>query len=243
MEEHRRHAMNLILLFNADFFETNKVRLGGRRMEHIRNVHRAKAGDELTVGLADGLIGRGTILSFENDTIEMAIKLIQNPPPPLPITLVLALPRPKVLRRVLQTVTTMGIKKIFLINAYRVEKSYWGSPFLKEGSIRQQLHLGLEQGRDTMIPEVLSRPLFKPFVEDELPGIILGTEPLLAHPEADRECPRDMTGALTLAIGPEGGFVQYEIDKLEETGFTPVNMGKRILPVEAAVPALLSRLR
>lgn len=234
--------MNLILLFNADFVEANKVRLGGRRMEHIRNVHRAKAGDELTVGLADGRIGRGTILSLENDTVEMAIQLIQNPPPPLTITLVLALPRPKVLRRVLQTVTAMGVKKIYLINAYRVEKSFWGSPFLKEESIREQLILGLEQAEDTIMPEVLLRPLFRPFVEDELLGIISGTKPLLAHPEAETECPRDMNVALTLAVGPEGGFVQCEIDKLAETGFTPVTMGKRILRVETAVPALLSRL-
>jgi RsmE family RNA methyltransferase len=211
-------------------------------MEHIRNVHRAKAGDELTVGLADGRIGKGTILSLENDTVEMAIQLIQNPPPPLTITLVLALPRPKVLRRVLQTVTAMGVKKIFLTNAYRVEKSYWGSPFLEEESIRKQLILGLEQARDTIMPEVLLRPLFRPFVEDELPGIISGTKPLLAHPEADTECPRDRSVALTLAVGPDGGFVQYEIDKLAETGFTPVTMGKRILRVETAAPALLSRL-
>jgi RsmE family RNA methyltransferase len=136
----------------------------------------------------------------------------------------------------------MGVKKICLIHAYRVEKSFWSSPFLDETSIRDQLILGLEQACDTIMPEILLWPLFKPFVEDELPGIMTGTLSLVAHPEAAMECPRNVSENVTLAIGPEGGFIQYEIDKLTECGFQAVSMGERILRVEAAVPALLSRL-
>ncbi|MBA4371801.1 MAG: 16S rRNA (uracil(1498)-N(3))-methyltransferase [Thermodesulfovibrio sp.] len=234
--------MNLILLFQEDFVDTGRVLLRGRRAEHIRKVHRAKVGDELTVGIAGGSIGKGTLRSLDKDTALMEISLTQNPPPPLPVTLVLALPRPKVLRRVLQTVTSMGVKKIYLVNAYRVEKSYWQSPFLTDDAIRQQLILGLEQARDTIMPEILLRPLFKPFVEDELPGIMAGTTALLADPGAGNECPRNLRGSITLAIGPEGGFIQYELDKLVESRFEPVSMGERILRVEAAVPALLARL-
>ncbi len=236
------HTMNLILLFPGDFIGDGKVLLTGRRMKHILEVHRAKTGDELTVGLAGGNIGRGRILDLAGNSAELAVELTQDPPEPIPVNLLLALPRPKVLRRVLQTITTLGVKRIYLINACRVEKSYWSSPFLNEESIREQLILGLEQARDTMMPEVMLRPLFKPFVEDELPGIIPGTTPLVAHPGAALACPRNESGSITLAIGPEGGFVQYEIDRLRGTGFTPIRMGERILRVEAAVPALLSRI-
>ncbi|MGC2062228.1 MAG: 16S rRNA (uracil(1498)-N(3))-methyltransferase [Thermodesulfovibrionales bacterium] len=234
--------MNLILLFSEDFIDSNRVLLSGRRAEHILKVHGAKAGDVLTVGISGKMIGKGTLLSIEKGSVMMEVHLTQNPPAPRPVTLVLALPRPKVLRRVLQTATSMGVKKIYLINAYRVEKSFWKSPFLDGKVIRDQLILGLEQAKDTIMPEVLLRPLFKPFVEDELPGIMTGTTSLVAHPEAARECPRNVSGNLTLAIGPEGGFIQYEIDRLAECGFQAVSMGERILRIEAAVPALLSRL-
>lgn len=235
--------MNLILLFEEDFAEgTNRVRLKGRRLRHILDVHRAKAGDELTVGLAGGLIGKGLITSLNEDRAEMELSLTKKPPAPLSVTLVLALPRPKVLRRVLQTVSSMGVKKIYLLNAHRVEKSFWSSPFLSGASIRDQLILGLEQSRDTVMPEVLLRPLFKPFAEDELPEIINETTALAAHPGAKDECPRNISGKITLAIGPEGGFIPYEIEKLTSCGFQAVSMGERVLRVEAAVPALLSRL-
>jgi len=123
-----------------------------------------------------------------------------------------------------------------------VEKSYWMSPRLKEEKIHEALVLGLEQARDTILPEVRLRPLFKPFVEDELPEIIKGTLPLAAHVGEEELCPRDVRGAVTLAVGPEGGFIPYEMEKLRECGFRAVSLGDRPLRVETAVPAFLAKL-
>ena len=172
----------------------------------------------------------------------MEVRLDHAPPLPLPLTLILVLPRPKVLRRVLRTASSMGVKRIILLNARRVEKSYWQSPYLEAHAMNEQLLLGLEQARDTLLPEILTRPLFKPFVEDELPAIIQGTLPLVAHPTASAECPRNIGRPVTLAIGPEGGFIPYEVEKLIDCGFTPMKLGERILSTETAVPALLARL-
>ena len=237
--------MNLILLFPDDFIGSDasgRVRLVGRRLRHVLEVHRASIGDELVVGLLGGKIGSGLVTRLDADGLEMDVRLEHMPPPPLPATLILALPRPKVLRRVLRTACTMGVKRIVLLNAFRVEKSYWQTPFLEESSLREQLVLGLEQARDTMPPEVLQRPLFKPFVEDELPAIAAGTLALAAHPAVSAPCPRGVKQKVTLVIGPEGGFIPYEIEKLAAAGFAPVSLGDRILNVEAAVPALLARL-
>jgi RsmE family RNA methyltransferase len=109
-------------------------------------------------------------------------------------------------------------------------------------SIQEQLVLGLEQARDTVLPDVQLRPLFKPFVEDELPGLAKGTLPLVAHPNASSECHRSVNRPVTLIIGPEGGFIPYEIEKIVAAGFTTVHAGERIMNVETAVPALLARL-
>lgn len=235
--------MNLILLFPEDGLDgAGRVRLRGRRLRHVREVHRAAAGDELRVGLVGGGVGVGRVLLLTPDVLEMQVRLDGAPPPPLPMTLILALPRPKVLRRVLRTASSMGVKRIVLLNARRVEKSYWQSPFLEREAVNGQLLLGLEQARDTRLPEVLLRPLFKPFVEDELPGLARGSLPLVAHPSAPAECPRNTDRTVTLAIGPEGGFIPYEVEKFAACGFTPVRLGERTLSVETAVPALLARL-
>ena len=132
--------MNLILLFKDDFInDTNCVRLHGRRLKHIIKVHRAIVGATLNVGIENNKIGTGTITKLSNELLEMEVSLMSEPPPPSPVNLILALPRPKVISRILLSASSMGIKKIWLINAKRVEKSYWQSPKLNEQNIINQL--------------------------------------------------------------------------------------------------------
>lgn len=234
--------MNLILLFDDDFLDASRVRLTGRRLQHVRDVHRASAGESLVVGVANGRIGHGTITLLADDALEMDVMLDRDPSPPIPLTLILALPRPKVLNRVIAGASSLGIKRIVLINAWRVEKSYWSSPRLAPENLRAQSILGLEQARDTVLPTIETRRLFRPFVEDELPFVARGTRALVAHPHASVPCPRDVREPVTLIIGPEGGFIDTEIASLERVGFTPVSIGERILRVETAVPFLAARL-
>lgn len=234
--------MNLILLFDDDFLDATRVRLGGRRLQHVTSVHRAAVGDSLTVGRLNGPAGRGVVTRLDGEALEMEVTLDGAPPPPLPLTLVLALPRPKVLNRVLAGVTSMGVKRIFLINSWRVEKSYWKSPRMSEENLLLQRVLGLEQARDTMLPLLETRRFFRRFVEDELPAIAAGTLALAAHPHAAQECPRQVAEPVTLAIGPEGGFIAEEVASLERAGFATVSLGERILRVETAVTALIARL-
>jgi RsmE family RNA methyltransferase len=234
--------VNVVLLEAEDFVADRRVRLEGRRLRHVREVHRAAVGDELRVGLIGGCLGRGRIVALDAEAVELEVELDLEPPPPLPLTLVLALPRPKVLGRVLQACAAMGVKRLLLANARRVEKSFWESPALRPESVRQQLVLGLEQGRDSILPEVTLHPLFRPLVEDALPALAAGTTALVAHPAAAEACPRNLAGRATLAIGPEGGFIPFEIELLAAQGFRPVSLGPRILRVEQAMPALLARL-
>jgi len=234
--------VNLLLLEAADFVAADRVVLRDRRLTHLHEVHRAEAGECLRVGLLGGQMGQGHLLRLDATEAELRIELQQTPPAKLPATLLLALPRPKMLRRVLQTVASMGVPKLVLLNSYRVEKSFWQTPFLEPQAIREQLLLGLEQARDTVLPEVIIEKRFKPFVEDRLPQLVAGTRGLVGHPGDYPACPRALSEPVTLAIGPEGGWIPYEVEKLTEAGLQPVQLGDRILRVETAVSALLARL-
>lgn len=234
--------MNLILLFPDDFAENGTVRLSGRRARHIHEVHRAREGDSLTVGRVDGPIGKGTVLSVGPDEVCLSVVLSEEPPPPSGLDLLLALPRPKVLRRVLQAAASLGARRIVLVNAQRVEKSYFDTPFLETAEIRRNLVLGLEQARDTVLPSVEIRKRFRPFVEDELDSFWPGATcaRLLAHP-GTAGGPAGLGAAraglpAVLAVGPEGGWVPFEVELLVAHGFQPFDLGPRILRVETALP-------
>jgi 16S rRNA (uracil1498-N3)-methyltransferase len=236
--------MNLILLTASDFTDASQtcVRLVGRRRDHALSVCRVAVGDTLRVGLINGNMGTGVVTKAQSDALELSVELIDPPPPALPLTLILALPRPKALKLCIEAVTAMGVKNIFIVESWRVEKSYWSSPALAESILRDHMLLGLEQGGDTMLPRIEIRKRFKPFVEDELPGLMRGSLAIVGHPNAEKPCPFAVFGPVTLAIGPEGGFIPFEIEVLEKTGFIPVSLGNRILRVEYALPAIIGRL-
>ena len=236
--------MNLLLLFESDFTDAThtRVRLAGRRREHALSVWKVAVGDELRAGILNGNMGTAKVEKLDEAYLEMSVTLDDAPPPPLPLTLVLALPRPKALKRCIEAVTAMGVKKIFIIESWRVEKSYWSSPELSDENLRAHILLGLEQACDTAVPTIELRRKFKPFVEDEAPSIIAGTRAIVAHPYAKDECPYDLMCPVTLAVGPEGGFIPYEIELLKKHGFEDVSLGRRILRVEHALPAIIGRL-
>jgi RsmE family RNA methyltransferase len=205
-------------------------------------VLKIKAGDELRVGELNGYLGLGTVLAVGDGAATISVTLDQPPPKKLPLSLVLALPRPKMLRRILRTVAELGVSDLHLINSYRVEKSYWSTPALSELKIQEYFIQGLEQSRDTVLPRLHVHRRFKPFVEDELPALLRNKRSLAAHPGDYPICPRDISLDTVLLIGPEGGFIPYEIEKLQQAGCEIVSLGSRILRVENAVTSIIGRL-
>jgi RsmE family RNA methyltransferase len=235
--------VNLVLLFDEDWSGgEGRVRLTGRRLAHVREVHRAAEGDVLRVGRLGGRVGEGRITRLDAQVLEMEVRLESEPPPPLEVTLSLALPRPPVLRRVLIAVTSMGVKRIVLHHASAVEKSFWQSHALTPEAIRDQLVLGLEQARDTRLPDVLLRRRFRPFVEDELPRMLGDGPGWVAHP-GEMAAGTEVAGRPRLiAVGPESGWSDFEVDLLRSAGLRAVGLGPRPLRVETAVPVLLAHL-
>jgi len=232
-----------VVLLEEDFTEeTGQVRLSGRRRRHLLEIQRVNVGSELRVGQLNGLLGRGRVTALGSDFVELEISLREEPPPPLPLTLVLALPRPPVLRRVLITATSMGVKEVILLAARAVEKSFWQSHALREDELFESLLLGLEQAMDTRLPRVQLKRRFRPFVEDELPELLSAGRGYVAHPDPAARLPVFGAGGDLLAVGPEAGWSEHELELWDAAGCDRVSLGGRPLRVEAAVPALLGRM-
>src|SRR5690554_2470009 len=131
--------MNQLLVSSTDFIATDRVRISDRRLQHLNQIHKASVGQSLRAGCLNGLQGEATILAIDQQAAELQLNLHSQPPAKLPLTLILALPRPKMLRRTLQTIASMGVNTLVLINSYRVEKSFWQTPFLQPDAINAEL--------------------------------------------------------------------------------------------------------
>jgi RsmE family RNA methyltransferase len=235
-------TVNLVLLFPDDFIEPDRVRLTGRRCRHVREVHRAQPGKQLRVGLLDGLMGTGVVQALDESLLELQVILDSPPPPPSEVRLVLAVPRPKVLNRVMAMAASLGVKHLHLLNSWRVERSYWKSPKMAEENLREQCILGLEQACDTVLPQILQHRFFREFCEQVVPRLAQHSHLIVGHPGPDASLPEPLPGPVTLFIGPEGGFIESEIKSLKAAGARLVSLGPRILRVETAIPTLMARL-
>ncbi len=235
--------MNCLLIEDSELdLDSGRVRLTGRRRRHADEILRACVGDTLRVGLIGGRLGMGRILELDREHLDLEVSFAEEPPTKLPLRLVLALPRPPVFRRLLSTIASLGIESLLVAGTARTEKSFWQSHVLEEEEIRARLLLGIEQSRDTIPPVVTLHRYFESLVADVLPTWIDGRRALLAHPSGDSLCPHDVNAPVTLFVGPEGGFVDYEIERLRGIGFETVGLGTRILRVEPVIPMLVGRL-
>ena len=232
--------MNIILLAPEDWLDESTVCLDDRRHEHIRGVLKAEIDDALRVGLLGGLRGSGTVIKLSDERTHLQVDLVDPPLPRHPCDLILALPRPKMLRRVFRTAAEMGVAHLYLINSARVEKSYWQSPLLQPDRIDAALTAGLERAGDTVLPQVHLHPRFKPFVEDQLPRLIGSSGCWIAHPGAPEALATQSRKGLIM-LGPEGGFVPYEVELAKSMGARPARLSDRILSVDTAVTAALSQ--
>ena len=237
--------MNLLLLEPGEI-AGNETVLTGRRAEHLLRVLGVVPGDTVRVGVVGGRLGSGRVLAAAAGAVRLAVSLEREPAADLHLELILALPRPIMLQRILKQGTVLGVRRFHLIRSRRVEKSFFHSPVLEPGKMRVLLLEGMEQAMDTRLPEVTLHHQFRPFVEEVLPT--LTGRGLIAHPGVSDTLTtlplgHDPGEPLLLAVGPEGGWSEYELQRFVDAGFHPFSMGERILHVDTAVVALLAQLR
>jgi RsmE family RNA methyltransferase len=233
--------MNLLLLRQGDWIDADRVLLRERRAGHIRTVLQAEVGDSLRVGLLGGLCGQGLVEAVEPDGVRLRVVLTDPPPPRHRFDIVLALPRPKMLRRILRQCAEFGIANLHLLHSARVEKSYWQSPLLQPAALEEALLAGLERSRDTIAPQVHLHRRFRPFVEDQLSGICAGRPCWLAHMDAPLALAEAPPVPAVVMIGPEGGFVPFEIQLAEAVSARRVCLGPRTLSVDTALVTVLAQ--
>ncbi len=234
--------MNLLLVEPAEIAADGTCALTGRRAEHLRRVLGVEVGSQVKAGIVGGLVGSAEVIADDGERIALRLTTTTPAARPLDVELVLAIPRPKAIARAIETCATFAIRRVDLTNAWRVDKSYLRSPRLAPDVLAHAARLGAEQGATTHLPELAVHDRLMALLEARFPSAT-GAVRLVAHPGAPPiETAVSGTAPVTLAIGPEGGWIDRELATLAERGFIPVSLGAPILRVEAAIAAALAQI-
>jgi len=235
--------MNLLIV-NADELDDNgTVTLAGRRARHVIDVLHGKRGQTLKVGVLNGPRGTGTIEEAGKTQVTIRCRLGAETPVIPRADLLLALPRPKVMKRMWAPLASMGIGHLYLTNAEKVERNYFDTHWLDPAHYEPLLIEGLEQAGDTRLPDVTVIKRLKPFLEDELDSAFPRGSRLIAHPGEGTPWGRLLASdkeRLMIAVGPEGGWTDFELRMFERAGFKRIRLGTRTLRTDTACIALLA---
>ncbi|MEO7190129.1 MAG: RsmE family RNA methyltransferase [Vicinamibacterales bacterium] len=263
--------MNLLLLESHELDADTHVRLSGPRADHLIRILKVTPGASVRVGIIDGPVGEGIVADVAAGTVDLRCRFGTDVPARPTVDLLLALPRPKVLRRLWPQLAALGVGRIILTNASRVERVYFDTHVLTEACYRALLVEGLQQARDTRLPLVSVHRQFRKLIEDELDPLAPAAARLVAHPDSDRDVtvaierascrrqapapetadpgsgdpgnrqmPTPHAGPVLLAIGPEGGWNEFELALLGAHRFEAISMGPRTLRTDTATIALLA---
>ena len=234
--------MNRLILEEKDFILPERCLITGRRFRQLVDVIKCPVGKICKAGLLNGKRGTAEVIEVNDDSILFDVKLNEEPPEPSKVRLAIAMQRPQTFSKVLHIATTMGVKEILFFHSFKVEKSYWQSPRIQFEKYRDDLIEALEQSGDTVFPEIKFCSKFKEFTEGVLQEFSSGTQMIFGDPGASGDAHEFNNQPVTLLVGPEGGFTDYETSKLRELGAHGVTLGNRILRTEYALCALLGKL-
>ncbi len=234
--------MNIILIFPEDT-RGSTVELTDYRAKHIVKVLRSEVEDVIRVGVLGGLMGVATVREINKKypfSVILEPQFNESPPPKSSVDIVVALPRPIMLKRIFSQAASLGVGNIHIINARRVERSFWDASILEPVNYRKHLYAGLEQAVDTILPNVIFHRYFKTFVGEYCLSLENNySHLLLAHPDGSAKLSTlfatQKHEKILVAIGPEGGWVDYELEQFEELHFNRFSLGPRILRVDSAV--------
>jgi len=223
------------------------VIITGADVNHIKNVLRMKAGEELSVSNGrDGKEYRCGIVALEEKRILCELRFIKEDNVELPsrIYLFQGLPKADKMEMIVQKAVELGVYRIIPFTARRcVVKLEEKKAAAKLARWQTIAEAAAKQSKRGMIPEVSGIVDFRQAVQMANDMDVR----LIPYEMADdmgktRELLKGLKPGQDIAvfIGPEGGFEESEIRLAMENGIEPVTLGRRILRTETAGLAVLS---
>lgn len=234
---------------DPDQIDGHTVTITGTDVNHIKNVLRMKAGEEIAVSNGmDNREYRCAIESLEEERIVCRLLFVKEDGLELPARIFLfqGLPKADKMEFIIQKSVELGVFEVIPVVTKRaVVKLDAKKAAAKHTRWNAIAEAAAKQSKRRIIPEVSECMSFKQAVEYarrmklklipyELSEGMATTKHLIESVRSGWD--------VAVFIGPEGGFAEEEIALAKEAGILPVTLGKRILRTETAGLAVLSWL-
>ncbi|HAV12421.1 MAG TPA: 16S rRNA methyltransferase [Opitutae bacterium] len=237
--------MNIILFDEP--FESATLPAGSEEAKHIRKVLRAQVGTKVFIGFVNGLRARAVVKSLSDaGDVELEVIGTEAAPKPLPISLLIGLPRPHTAKRLLFDAASMGVRALHFFESERSEPSYAQSSLWSTNEWRERVRLGVEQSFGTYHPEVAMHSDLQSAISALFgAGINIALDNYESAGALGEVLPESATSAV-IALGSERGWAPNERDVFRKNGWKLAHLGPHVLRSEtaavAAVAATAARL-
>lgn len=219
----------------ADEVSGHRAALTGAHADHLVRVLRARIGQEFDI-VAGGVVHRGRVAAITGGRVEFELgEEIPADPASLQLTLLLAIFKFDRMEWAVEKCTELGVTRIVPLIARRTDSHLVSASAKRVERWRRIAVQAAEQSRRTALPEI-SDPIK---LQDAL-TIPAKLKIVLSEAEEQAHL-RDIRSAtendVLLAIGPEGGWTQDELDQFQKEGWVSASLGSTILRAETAAIA------
>lgn len=247
--------MNSLLVLPHELRDGGVAVLAGERARYAFDTHGVREGQVLKVAVMDGMRGEGRILSASSNEVSVQLSLSERGYQPIPVSLIVGVSRPQTIKKVIQAAVMCGVSSLHFVRSERGEKSYLQSSSLEEKQIEEETIKAMEQVWDSRRPEIVVHRALSYFMKEKFPKLVDAVGDgeaggkvlkLLAHPGGApltaNDGSRFSSASTIMAIGPERGWSDGEVEMFQEFGFQTIGLGERVLRVELALVFLLGQL-
>lgn len=225
------------------------LRLTGGEAHHAVRVLRVQQGDSVTVLDGAGRELRCTVAAVGKHEVSLSVvESKSHPRPPFQITLLVAIPKGRIIEAIIEKATELGAHRIVPLLTERVATRLEEAAAAEKGSKWRQVAVeAIKQCGAAWLPEVETPVSLRDYLRRNetfdlaLVGALQGEA---RHPRdyfrAHEAITRQRPGCIALWIGPEGDFTREELDLILATGAKPITLGPLVLRVETAAIYCLS---
>ncbi|MCU1308685.1 MAG: hypothetical protein JWN45_3380 [Acidobacteriaceae bacterium] len=228
----------------ADEVHGNRATLTGQNARHLARVLRARVGQEFDIS-CDFSVRLGKIVTIDDDRVELQLGAEISQTAESEISLLLAVFKFDRMEWAIEKATELGVTKILPVIAQRTDAHLGVAAAKRVERWRKIAHEAAQQSRRTAVPEILApvklNPALAGIAESSARIVLSETEKAVTLAEVVSAA--DADSPLLLAIGPEGGWTEDEVETFVKLGWTSASLGSTILRAETAAVAALAIAR
>jgi len=231
------------IYLEEEFEDFAVVDIDSDQARYLHQVMRLQVGNEITVfnGRGGEYLAKLTVLSKSSGQCVLQTKTDISRELPIRVHVIQAANRSEKIEIVLQKATELGATSFQIVNSERATLNLAGNKKEKRLLRWQKIVVeAAEQSERTALPQVVWL--------DKISQIQAVGKCFILHPR-DAMLWQDVRNQImdcedvTLAVGPEGGWTNKELEILQKQGFSPLTFGARIMRTETAAPALLAAIQ